>query len=546
MPSTAALRHLLAIAVYGALALVLYGGPLLDGNDAYLGTGNDPQIFMWSYAWWPHALGEGIDPVLTHAVWAPEGMNLMWVTSVPSAALLLAPVTLSAGPVAAWNLTGVIAPALAAFCAYLLCAHVARAYAPALLGGALFGFSSYLAGQQLGHLHMTAVALVPLAALLVLRRCERSLGRRRFIGLLALLLVVQLGLSTELLLTGTLALAVSLLLAAWQLPERRAVLRATAREALWAYLVFALIASPLLVRALTGFESDSINSPFVFSADLVNLIVPTELSWASPGAAEHVWSHFRGNLSETGAYLGLPLLAAAALALRGPRSPRSRLLGLLLGVALVAALGPVLRVAGAPLAPLPWLPFAYLPPFTHVLPVRLVMYATLALGVLLACWLAHRGGLARYGLVLLGLVLVLPDPGAPFWQTRDPTPALFRGDGWRAQLAGERVLALPFANRSNAMLWQAHVAMGFEQTGGYLRPDPPARYDRYAAIGPLQGSNELRPQDAESFRRLLRDTQTTVVAVDEPHIVRFAAGLAAAGLEVSARAGGLVIYRVPA
>ena len=180
-----AVRHLGALALYAALSLWLYGGPLLDGSDTYLGLGNDAEIFMWSFAWWPHAIAEGIDPVVTHAVWAPEGMNLMWATSVPTAAALLAPVTAAWGPVVSWNVAAVATPALAAFTAYLLCAHVARAWAPSLLGGALFGFSSYVAGQQLGHLHMTAVFLVPLGALLVVRRCERSIGRWWFVALFA-------------------------------------------------------------------------------------------------------------------------------------------------------------------------------------------------------------------------------------------------------------------------------------------------------------------------------------------------------------------------
>ena len=62
-----------------------------------IGRGTDSNIFIWSFGWWPHALLHGENPVFTHAIWAPDGVNLSWVTSVPGLALLFAPLTLVAG-----------------------------------------------------------------------------------------------------------------------------------------------------------------------------------------------------------------------------------------------------------------------------------------------------------------------------------------------------------------------------------------------------------------------------------------------------------------
>ena len=62
-----------------------------------------------------------------------------------------------------------LVPALAAFTAYLLCRHLTRSLWASLVGGYLFGFSSYMLGQEQGHLHMTAVFLLPLIALAVVR-----------------------------------------------------------------------------------------------------------------------------------------------------------------------------------------------------------------------------------------------------------------------------------------------------------------------------------------------------------------------------------------
>ena len=69
----------------------------------YVGTGVDPQIPIWMLAWWPHAILHGQNPIVTHAIWAPDGVDLAWVTSIPAVALAFAPLTLAAGPVASFN-----------------------------------------------------------------------------------------------------------------------------------------------------------------------------------------------------------------------------------------------------------------------------------------------------------------------------------------------------------------------------------------------------------------------------------------------------------
>ena len=92
----------------------------------------------------------------------------------------------------------------------------------------------------------------------------------------------------------------------------------------------AVLVSPLLVAALAGFETGRINSPFVFSADLANLVVPTRLTLVGGDLLHPISDRFRGNLAEDGAYLGLPLLAALRCSRRARRgraraagSPRS-------------------------------------------------------------------------------------------------------------------------------------------------------------------------------------------------------------------------------
>src|SRR4051794_19624567 len=94
----------LALGLYLAVAFLEIGLPVVPHFGSHvIGEGYDPDIFVWSFGWWPHALLHAQNPVVTHAIWAPDGVDLAWATSIPGVALVFAPVTLLAGPVAAYN-----------------------------------------------------------------------------------------------------------------------------------------------------------------------------------------------------------------------------------------------------------------------------------------------------------------------------------------------------------------------------------------------------------------------------------------------------------
>src|SRR5258708_32373617 len=48
----------------------------------------DPNLNVWSLSWWPYAIGNGLNPLYTHAIFAPAGYSLAWVTTMPPLALL--------------------------------------------------------------------------------------------------------------------------------------------------------------------------------------------------------------------------------------------------------------------------------------------------------------------------------------------------------------------------------------------------------------------------------------------------------------------------
>ena len=533
-----------ALVLYGAASFLMLGLAVARARGSWLiGVGGDSEIFVWSFAWWPHAIGSGIDPLVTHAIWAPVGINLAWVTSVPGAALLFWPLTAAYGPVAAYNAAIVACPALAAFGAYLLARELCGRFWPSLAGGWVFGFSSYLLGQSLGHLHMALVFPIPLIALVVLRHLRGELGDRRLVIYLGLLVALLISFSTELALTTAIAGVLALVVARISLgAEFDTALRALWRPLLIAGAVAAVLVSPLVVAALAGFQTGRINSPFTFSADLANLVVPTKLTLVGGDWLHPISDRFRGNLAEDGAYLGLPLLLLCALEARETWSRRaSRIAPLCVALALVCALGPLLRIAGVAVAPLPWLPLAYLPPFENILPVRLVAYAALAAGLCLASYIARRATPARIALVLVSLAAPFPALAADIWRAPAPIPPGLRGDAISHILTpGEVVLVLPFGGLGHGMLWQAAADFHFRQAGGYLRPDPPSEYAHDPAVEALHAGTPPKIADLRAF---LARSGARAIVVDPAYLPAYKSTLDPLGITPE-RVGGLLVYRL--
>src|SRR5262249_17721491 len=155
----------------------------------------------------------------------------------------LAPVTETAGPVVAYNLAALAAAPLAAWTAFLLARRLTGSFSASLVAGFLFGFSPYLMGQSVGHLNLSFVCLVPLAGLLAVCFFQGSLGRWRFTALLALVLVLQFGISTEIFATLTLFGVICFVLA-FLLLGSRARLAVLARYTALAYVLVGVIVSP--------------------------------------------------------------------------------------------------------------------------------------------------------------------------------------------------------------------------------------------------------------------------------------------------------------
>lgn len=474
-------RHLGSPAASFSAALLLYVATLwllLPGGvdplspSHFLGIGSDPALFIWAMGWWPYALSHGLNPFITHAVWAPQGFNLAWDTSVPSVALLFWPLTAAAGPVVAYNVAIMASPVTAALASFGLCREFARRTGPALLGGWLFGFGPYESGQLLGHLHLTFIWPVPLLGWLAVRRWRQEMGARSHAALSALALAILVGVSTEVYVTFTLmaAAAVSLI---WALmPAERCRLASVVRSGLWAYGGSLILSIPFLYYLFTGLAAAPalLTSPLVYSADLLNLVLPTSITVLGSTAALPITSHFSGNLAENGAYVGIPLLLLLGWWWwRHRQDGWTRYAALLALGCLVCELGPELHVAGKVGGLLPWVVLSNLPLLRDILPVRLSMYFDLTAAVM-AVLLLQGLGRTRWLLgVAAASALVLAWWPAPLRATRIDTPSLLAaGNVHREFPRGTTLVILPYGGYGQSMIWQAADQMHFNMTGGYL------------------------------------------------------------------------------
>src|SRR5437660_8611156 len=88
----------------------------------------------WSLEWWPWAVGHRVDLLHTHLLWPPEGFSTLWMTTIPVPALLATPLTLTVGPLVAYNVLILLSVLLATGAAYLLCHELTDRLVPSLVG----------------------------------------------------------------------------------------------------------------------------------------------------------------------------------------------------------------------------------------------------------------------------------------------------------------------------------------------------------------------------------------------------------------------------
>ncbi len=477
MASRAPLVWIAPIA-YSLLAVALFSSTWIDPAGSWIGSPKDPGLFIWYLGWIPHELAQGHNPLFTDYLSYPPGVNLMWNTSMIFPALLLWPVTALFGPVVAYNLLITAGVGLSAWLGFLAARRFIDHQVMCLAAGLIYGFSPALVAQALGHPHVVVSFFPPIALILgheiFVRRRIRPMAAGALTGLAAAL---QLLTGEELLAMTALIGAIGVaLVAVLHRDEVRPALPYALKTAWAALVIFAIVAAYPLAFQFLGPQrvSGNVQQPDVYVSDLLAFVIPARLI------------NFTGNVTENGAYIGLPLLGLFAAGLvAGWRRPAIRWIGLTTLIVVVLSLGPHLHV-NRTITPvwLPWAALAQLPLLGSALPARLMTIAFLGIGIVAAgAYAIARMPARRFAtgvLLFAGLLAIVPS--LPYPSAPATAPAFFRPGGDVERITrGAVVLITPFSSKqsTDAMYWQAVANYRFKMPEGdaftpgpYLGPHP--------------------------------------------------------------------------
>ena len=479
--------HLAALAVLLALSVLQCRSLLgaLGSSVPASGFSGDDGQGVWYMAWLPFALGHGLDPFISHLQFAPAGFNLLANTGMLFPALLLSPITVTAGPVAAFDIGLLAAPVVSGGCLYVVCRRLGAGWAAGLVAGILFGFSPYLMHEAgFGHFNLTWLFFPPLAYYLLRRiLLEEGPASRRGLALGALV-VVQYFTSTEILLDCVI-LAVPMMLiflARHFRDDPRAPKRLLIGLSCACLVAVPLLAYPLWVT-LAGPYHVLLTPARTPGITLSSAVWPSARAPSATGFFARADSGFVGP--------GAIVVAAAALFWwRRVREVAHCAVGALL--AFVLALGRNIRTARSVLfrtSPIAW--FAHVSLLRAIAPYRFSSLMVMFVALLCATTITQvsrqlaelapsgRTALARRTapallaaavLVLPAAVLVLPllADGFPSGAQHVELPAAVSA----AVTPGDRNPTLDVypgvgVFNGDPLIWQALSGMGFRLTDGY-------------------------------------------------------------------------------
>lgn len=469
---------------YCALALVAYWPVSPVSSSKIIGCGcGDYAQESWFLAWPAFAVTHGHSLFSSTWIAYPKGVNLAANTSMPLLGLLTSPLTLGISPVASYNFLLRAGFAASAGAMYFVLRRWGASRPAAFLGGLLYGFSPYVVGEGLGHVFLSFVPLPPLIFLVAEELFVSQRHSQRRSGLaLGLLVALQYYISQEVLATTLLMVAVAAAVVA--AGNRRVVHEHLARAwegVCWAFGLAAVLCGYSIAFFFVGSQhmvgaSHSPASLDPYHADLFSLVVPTSTQLFSSTRLADFGNRLTGfNITETGAYLGIPLLILlAVIVVRCFGDRRIRLALGLAAVAFILALGSHLSVLGVRTAiPLPFAALQHVPLLQGALAGRFSLYEQLFVAVALAFGLDglrvnRRRTLAVFGVAAFCLLPLVPRFPYPEASTGVPTYFTAGGGAARQIPTGSLVLTYPypFTPDVQAMLWQAEAGMHFKIVGG--------------------------------------------------------------------------------
>lgn len=447
----------------------------------------DTDQFSWYFRYDATAVAHlRLPALITDGMNAPQGISVMWNTFMLLPGMLLAPVTLLAGPQASLTVLMTAGFAGSALAMIAVLRRWGASVPAAALGGGVYGFSPALVQSSLGHYDLQFAVLPPLIADAALRLAT---GRHRpgwggaarcgaWLGLLA---AAQVFISEELLFDTAVALVVMAAVALASRPRAavRRVRSVAAGLAAGGCVAAAVAGYPLWVQFAGPLRQAGVPfSPDFYKGDLAGLVQPSAFQLLHTASSAAFARDFQGGLPEYLGYLGWPLLAVLAVATAtGWRQLPVRTTAISFAVLTVFSLGGTLLAGGDEHSGirLPWYWLQALPVTGSVLPDRFSIVAdglaaaaaALAFDAAATHWPRARRVIAALAVAIVIPLLPAPLPAA----AASAVPA-----GWTAALGGLRlpagahvlVVPVPVATYTAPLRWAAVTGQPASMIGGYF------------------------------------------------------------------------------
>jgi hypothetical protein len=445
------------------------------GRQEVAGNPHDTDLYTWWLAWSAHELSSGHLSLITHAMNAPTGVNSMWNTSLILPGAVLAPITLLAGAQASYNVLLIAGFVGSAYTAHrFLLRHANVSWWPAILGGALFGFSPAMVHAALGHVSLEFLVLVPMMLSAVLDVAAGTvrpvIGGFRIGGLAA----AQLLIGEEVLFDTAIVTGVLLVVLAVSRRKASIARLPSFGLAMWAGLALFLtvVGYPLWIQVHGPLSQHG--SPLLtdyVKSDLLSFVTAPSSVLLHTRQSAATALRISPNREEYLGYLGWPILTTVLVGTIALwRDIVARMAGVMAMITMAFSVGAHLKVNGHQTrVPMPWLLVEHLPLAANVAVARFGLFTPLAAGALLAVVLTKMRS-ATMGVIVAGVAVlptiplpleagaVLATPATSITQAADRIPL------------GSTVLVLPFptADFTDPLRWQAAAAFRYSMPGGYF------------------------------------------------------------------------------
>jgi hypothetical protein len=401
---------LIPLAFY-AIFLIFYTWPWATHfNGYFFSDSGDGLQNVWNM-WWVNFSVTHLHqlPWTTKYLDWPYGTSLLGQTMNPFngfvAIVLQKLLTLSQ----AFNIMVIFSFLFGGLTTFWLCHYFTKRYAPSLIGGFVFTFSSYHFAHAIGHMQLVSLEWIPLFILLWWKLMTKPRYRLAVGATIVLFLVLFCDYYYFLYCVST-AVAISIYL--WHKKELAPLKRKQTYRPFLVFLILALImVAPLPIALLRENAHDPLQGAHnarLFSTDLFTTIIDGGF-WKFASLTTWYWRHVKAYIAESSVYFGISVITLMVITIwKRNKIHRDTVFWIVIGsVFAIFSLGPRLLVLGYSInhAPLPYALLEKLFPTLQLSgdPDRLIVMTFLAAAILSSFVLSKLKLRTRKGQLLLAL-----------------------------------------------------------------------------------------------------------------------------------------------